>query len=214
MAPAHADCDSMCLIIQKPPGRQVTAAFLRNAWQDNPHGWGLFHLHAGRPLHARGMSLQTLLEHNAALPPHAEVYLHLRKATYGPVCQALAHPHTVRAGLLLMHNGSIDHLAPRDPSRSDTQELAQALGDLLTGLSDAQAARLLRSQGWARLVAPLIEGSAVVLLDAWGSVRLGRAWHRVDAAHWDASMQDIEVSNLSNWQAQTARATAADRVTV
>lgn len=198
----------MCLIIRKPPGRSVTADFLRNAWPDNPDGWGLFHLHGGQPVHARGMSLPTLLEHNAALPLQAEAYVHLRKATYGRVCPSLAHPHVVRDGLLLMHNGSIDHLAPCDPSRSDTVELAQALHDLLIGLSDEQAARLLRSKGWARLVAPLIDGSSVVLLDAWGSVRLGRGWHRIDAARWDASMADFEVSNLTNWRALPAVADA------
>jgi predicted glutamine amidotransferase len=198
----HPVTNAMCLIIQKPAGRSVTAEFLRNAWQDNPDGWGLFHLHDGRPAHARGMGLEALLEHNARLPLHSEVYLHLRKATYGGVCATLVHPHPVRDSLLLMHNGSIDHLAPCDPTRSDTVELAHALRDLLAGLSDEQAARLLRSQGWARLIAPLIDGSSIVLLDAWGSVRLGRAWHRVDASRWDASMVGIEVSNLKHWQPQ------------
>lgn len=192
----------MCLIIHKPAGRRITAEFLRNAWQDNPHGWGLFHLHAGRPIDARGMGLGALIEHNARLPLQAEVYLHLRKATYGGVCETLVHPHPVRAGVLLMHNGSIEHLAPQQATRSDTVELAALLGDLLDGLSDEQAARTLRSQGLARLIAPLIEGSSLVLLDAWGAVRLGRAWHRIDATRWDPSMVGIEVSNLKHWQPQ------------
>lgn len=190
----------MCLIIQKPPGRTVSADFLRNAWDHNPHGWGLFHLSEGQPVQARGMALAALLEHNARLPLHSEAYLHLRKATYGGVCPTLVHPHTVRDGLLLMHNGSIDHLAPDDPACSDTVELARVLHDLLWGLTDAQAARLVRSQGLARLIAPLIDGSTVVLLDAQGSVRLGRRWHRLDVGHWDETMAGLEVSNLTNWQ--------------
>lgn len=190
----------MCLIIQKPAGRRVASDFLRNAWQDNDHGWGLFHLQAGEPVWARGMALDELIEHNQRLPAHAEVYLHLRKATYGAVCASLAHPYVVRDGLLLMHNGSIDHLAPADPSHSDTLELARSLGDLLAGLSDEQAARLVRSSGFSRLIEPLIKGSTVVLLDALGTVRLGRSWHRLDASHWDDEMAGIEVSNMTNWR--------------
>jgi hypothetical protein len=190
----------MCLIIQKPAGRRVAAEFLRNAWRDNDHGWGLFHLHDGAPVWARGMALDELIEHNRRLPAQAEAYLHLRKATYGAVCPSLAHPYVVREGLLLMHNGSIDQLAPADPAHSDTLELARALGDLLAGLSDEQAARLVRSAGLARLLEPLITGSTVVLLDAQGTVRMGRAWHRLDASHWDDEMAGIEVSNMTNWR--------------
>jgi len=198
-------CDTMCLIIKKPAGRTIAAEFLHNAWQDNPHGWGCFHLVQGRPVWARGMSLAGLVEHNRSLPGHAEVYLHLRKATYGPVSPSLAHPHMVREGLLLMHNGSIDHLAPADTAisgpSSDTTELAACLRDVLAGLSDAQAARMLRSDGLARLLAPLIHGSMLVLLDAHGAVRLGRDWLSIGPAHWwDAAMAGIEVSNTHTWR--------------
>lgn len=190
----------MCLIIKKPAGRRIAADFLRNAWQDNPHGWGCFHLAQGRPVWARGMSLTGLIEHNRSLPEPVEVYLHLRKATYGAVSPALAHPHVVREGLLLMHNGSIDHLAPNDERSSDTAELARCLNDLLAGLDNAQAARMLRCAGLTRLLSPLIHGSMVLLLDAQGAVRLGRDWHRIESTQWDASMTGIEVSNTHTWR--------------
>jgi hypothetical protein len=201
--PGNAVSLVMCLIIKKPAGRQIQADFLRNAWQDNDHGWGYFYLHDRSLCWRRGMALGDLLSHNQALPADAEVYLHLRKATYGPVCPDLAHPLPVREGLLLMHNGSIEHLAPQCPQASDTQELAQALRNMLEGLSPAQVARMVRSQGFASLIAPLICGSMIVLLDTQGAVRLGRAWHQVEPQHWPAAMVGIEVSNTHTWRARS-----------
>jgi hypothetical protein len=189
----------MCLIIQKPAGRRISAEFLNHAWQRNDHGWGVFHGAPGGPAWRKGMSLDDLLACNDALPVETEAYLHLRQATYGPVRSEMAHPHVVREGLLLMHNGSIHHLAPRDPAVSDSAELATALRDLLCGLDAGQAAALLRSEGFRRLTAPLIQGSMVVLIDAEGAVRLGRDWHRVRQGEWHRDMQGVNVSNVHAW---------------
>ncbi|MES2091217.1 MAG: hypothetical protein V4532_14740 [Pseudomonadota bacterium] len=189
----------MCLIIKKPLGRRIAADFLENAWQRNSHGWGCFHMAQGQVLWARGLRLDELIDHNTRLPLDAEVYLHLRRATYGEVNHDMAHPYVVRDGLLLMHNGSIACLAPQDPTRSDTSELARLLRDMLHGLSDAQASGVIRSQGFRALTAPLIEGSMVVLMDAKGPVRLGREWHTVQAADWSEAMAGMEVSNSHTW---------------
>lgn len=189
----------MCLIIKKPHGRRIASDFLENAWQRNSHGWGCFHAGQDEVIWTRGLELSELIEHNARLPIEAEVYLHLRRATYGHINHDMAHPYVVRPGLMLMHNGSIAHLAPQDTSRSDTSELARLLRDMLGGLSDAQASALIRSQGFRTLTAPLIEGSMVILMDANGPVRLGREWHTVKAADWDEDMAGIEVSNSHTW---------------
>jgi len=189
----------MCLIIKKPQGRRIAADFLENAWQRNAHGWGCFHMDQGEVIWARGLCLQDLIAHNARLPVDAEVYLHLRRATYGEVNHDMAHPYVVRPSLLLMHNGSIDCLAPQDTARSDTSELARLLHDMLQGLSDAQASAVIRSQGFRALTAPLIQGSMVVLMDAHGPVRLGREWHTVQAADWNDAMAGVEVSNSHTW---------------
>lgn len=197
----------MCLIIKKPPGRRIGADFLENAWQHNHHGWGCFHRDTseGQVIWERGLGFDDLLAHNARLPLDTEVYLHLRRATYGEVNHDMAHPHVVRPGLLLMHNGSIDHLAPQDTALSDTAELARLLRDMLGGLCDAQAASLIRSQGFRALTAPLIQGSVVVLMDASGPpVHLGRAWHTVQSTDWHEAMAGIEVSNLHTWGRQPA----------
>lgn len=199
----------MCLIIKKPPGRQIAMDFLENAWQRNSHGWGCFHSVPGGVVWSRGLHLQELLGHNAGLPVEAEVYLHLRRATYGEVNHDMAHPHVVRPGLLLMHNGSMAHLAPQDPARSDTSELARLLHDMLGGLTDAQACGLIRSQGFRALTAPLIDGSMVVLMDAQGPVRLGRDWHTVQASDWSAAMAGVEVSNVHTWGRQLDQAAEA-----
>jgi hypothetical protein len=196
----------MCLIIKKPLGRHIAADFLENAWQRNDHGWGCFHMAQGRVIWARGLHLDELIAHNARLPLDAEVYLHLRRATYGHINHDMAHPYVVREGLLLMHNGSIAHLAPQDPARSDTSELARLLRDMLDGLSDVQASRVIRSQGFGALTAPLIEGSMVVLMDANGPVRLGREWHTVQAADWSEAMAGVEVSNAHTWGRELATA--------
>jgi hypothetical protein len=189
----------MCLIIKKPPGRAVSDEFLLNAWQRNADGWGGFFVDGDEVHWQRGLRFEELLRYNAALPAETEVYLHLRKATYGHVSRDMAHPYVVRNGLMLMHNGSISHLAPQDPSLSDTAEMARHLRDMLEGLSDCQASAVLRSAGFARLTAPLIDGSMVILMDRHGPVRLGRDWHTVRGCDWDADMAGIEVSNSHTW---------------
>ncbi len=202
----------MCLIIKKPTGRRIPADFLATAWQRNAHGWGCFHLEQGEVVWARGLDFDELLAHNARLPLDAEVYVHLRRATYGEVNHDMTHPYVVREGLLLMHNGSIEHLAPQDKSLSDTSELARLLSDMLQGLSNDQASSLIRSQGFKGLTAPLIEGSMVVLMDAQGAVRLGREWHMVHAADWSEAMAGVEVSNTHTWGRGVAPHTAENEV--
>ena len=143
----------MCLIIKKPSGRRIAEDFLAHAWQHNDHGWGCFHLDAaqGRVVWARGMQFEDLVAHNARLPLEAEVYLHLRRATYGDIHDDMAHPHLVRPGILLMHNGSIAHLAPQDTTLSDTSELARLLRDMRQ-LVRKQAIRSLGESGDPRAV--------------------------------------------------------------
>ena len=92
----------------------------------------------------------------------------------GEVNLAMAHPFEVRPGVWLMHNGSLRHLAPRQPGHSDTAELARLLGELLAGLDDATARATLRGEAFERLLAPLLRGSMVLLADRDGVVRLGR----------------------------------------
>lgn len=191
----------MCLIIKKPPGRRIATDFLENAWQHNHHGWGWFYRNtsAGQVVWQRGLCIEELVASNTHLPVDAEVYVHLRRATYGHISHDMAHPYVVRPGLLLMHNGSIAHLAPQDTSISDTAELARLLHDMLTGLSDDQVTGLIRTQGFQALTAPLIDGSMVVLMDAAGAVRLGRNWQAVQQSQWHDAMVGIEVSNAHTW---------------
>jgi hypothetical protein len=189
----------MCLIIKKPAGKQICPEFIENTWQRNRDGWGTFHVAQGRLVWAKGMDLASLQAHNRSLPLDTEVYIHLRKATYGAVHHDMAHPYQVRDGLLLMHNGSIAHLAPADLDRSDTAELARLLGDMVRGLDDAQAAALIRTEGFERLMAPLVQGSMVVLMDVQGAVRLGRDWHCVQNHEWTGAMPGVEVSNTHAW---------------
>ncbi len=199
----------MCLIINKPAGRRITADFLEHAWEHNSHGWGCFYTAEGQVRWTRGMQFHELLDVNRRLPHDTEVYLHVRKATYGAICADMAHPYVVRDGLMLMHNGSIHHLAPKDPSVSDSAELARLLRDLFRGLSDAQVSEVIRSEGFARLTSPLIDGSVVVLHDARGAVRLGRTWHVVQPQDWHAEMTGIEVSNTHAWKPGSRLAAAA-----
>jgi hypothetical protein len=198
----------MCLIIHKPSERQIDPEFLRQAWRQNPDGWGGFHLQDGQPVWAKGLALEELVAWNAVLPAGTEAYLHLRQATYGHVNQAMAHPFVVREGLMLMHNGSIQALAPDDPAISDSAELARLLGDMLAGLNAEQASSVLRSEGFARLFQPLVGGSRVVLLDSAGAIRLGQGWHTVAHQEWNAAMHGIQVSNTHAWRSRCAAAQA------
>ena len=196
----------MCLIIHKPSERQIDAEFLRQAWCQNPDGWGGFHLQDGQPVWAKGLALEELVAWNALLPAGTEAYLHLRQATYGHVNHEMAHPFVVREGLMLMHNGSIHLLAPDDPAISDSAELARLLGDMLAGLEADQASTVLRSEGFARLFQPLVGGSRLVLLDRAGAIRLGQGWHTVARQEWNAAMHGIEVSNTHAWRSRCAAA--------
>lgn len=195
----------MCLIIKKPPGRRIPRDFLENVHRKNPDGWGCFFAHDGRLVWQRGLDFAGLLDLNASLPTQAEVYLHLRQATYGRVATEMAHPFAVTPGLLLMHNGSLHPLAPQDAANSDTWELARLLRSLLEGLTDTQSAALLRSEGFLRLTAPLLQASMVVLLDREGALRLGRPWHTVGCEEWDWPVSGIEVSNTHAWTPRCAR---------
>lgn len=199
---------SMCLIICKPPGRSIPAEFLANAWARNGDGWGAFFAHEGRLQCCRGLSYPGLMAANTALPRHAQVYLHLRKATCGHVNESMTHPLVVRPGLLLMHNGTFPGLVPggADSDKSDTWELARLLRDLTSGMSDVQVQHLIRSEGFRRLSAVFMQRNVVVLQDEQGSVRLGRAWHRVTEDEWDASMVGVEVSNRHAWTPKIASA--------
>lgn len=189
----------MCLIIKKPAGRSICADFLKNAWERNFHGWGGFFVQDGEVVWERGLDFDDLLAYNSRLPAKVEACIHLRKATYGEVNHEMAHPYMVRPGLMLMHNGSIPQLAPQNPAFSDTSELARLLGDLLKDLSDEQTAAMVRSPAFARLTAPLIDGSMVVLMDQGGVVRLGREWHTVKSCEWTGAMTGIQVSNSHTW---------------
>lgn len=157
----------------------------------------------GELVWARGLELNELLDFNRRLPDNVEACLHLRKATYGEVNYDMTHPYAVRPGLMLMHNGTIPQMAPQDPSLSDTSELARLLGELLVGLSDEQASALVRSPAFAKLTAPLIEGSMVVLGDRSGLVRLGRSWHILKTNEWSAAMAGLEVSNVHTWRTKS-----------
>ncbi len=198
----------MCLIIKKPADRCIPRSFLENVHQKNPDGWGCFYVQGSELIWDRGMGLGSLMDFNDALPAGIEIYLHLRRATYGWIDLDMAHPFVVTPGLLLMHNGSIHPLAPGDTAKSDTWELARLLRDLLQGVSDEQAARLLRSDGFARLTAPLLTGSMVVLLDRWGAIRLGREWHTVSCGEWDGPMPGVHVSNTHAWTPKCAASAA------
>jgi len=111
-----------------------------------------------------------------------------------------------------MHNGTLPHLRPAHPGMSDTAELARLLRDLLVGLSAVQAQQVVRSEGFALLLAPLIRGSMIVLLDGQGSLSLGRDWHAVSAHEWDHAMHGIEVSNTRTWRPRCSAAPAWRRL--
>lgn len=200
---------TMCLIIRKPAGRGITAAFLSQAWQRNHHGWGSVRWQGGRCVATRGMALDTLQAHVADLPAREEVLIHLRRATHGPVTLAMTHPFAVCPGTLLMHNGRIDSLAHPEDAVSDTWELARRLGLWLGALSAPAASRVMRSAGFARQLEPILGDSLVLLADARGWLRLGRAWYTVQAADWhETAMHGIEVSNRHTWAPEMALAVA------
>lgn len=207
--PVCIDKYGMCLIVRKPAQRSVPADFLERAWQRNHDGWGSVRWQAGRAVTTRGMSLDELQAHVAALPVREEVLIHLRRATHGPVNLEMAHPIEVCPGIVLMHNGRIDSLAAPDNAVSDTYELARLLGQWLAPLPPPAASRVLRGEGFSRLLAPVIGDSMVVLADSRGWLRLGRAWHLVTAQDWqDRAMHGIEVSNRHTWVPEVIAAAA------
>lgn len=113
----------MCLIIHLKSGERVSYDFLvGNVAERNRDGYGiLVPQQQGAPIVEKNPDMLGLW---ADYKKHegAEMVLHLRMATHGPVCDSLTHPFELGCGYWLMHNGILD-IQQISKSGSDTSAM-------------------------------------------------------------------------------------------
>lgn len=122
----------MCVIIEKYPGTTLPSDKMEIACDVNKHGYGIAYVHKGR---IRTIKKAVAGKNNDPgeildiLQPLKDkrVFIHLRHATVGDVCDINAHPFDVspskRLDIGLMHNGTLYDFTPAHPNKegySDT----------------------------------------------------------------------------------------------
>lgn len=190
----------MNLTIHKPAGLRICPDLAQQAWQHHPGGWGMVRWAAGRAVVHRGMGLAELLALLARIPVERPAVLHLGQAADDPEQLAMTLPVAVRPGLYLVHSSTKADGAVADEATSTAHELAQQLASVLAPLPKCALPRVIRSDGFARLLAPAIGSAMLHLCDDVGLVTLGPPWHTLGSAHWaDPDAHGLQVSSLHRW---------------
>lgn len=127
----------MCLILRLKTTDTLTPDEIRDVYARNRDGAGIAYVGADRAVYcARAVPVDAddcvrlvgVWLDAARADGAAEVVIHWRMATHGPVSREMAHPFRLASpcGSALMHNGVISGLG--GPDRSDTAEFAASLG--------------------------------------------------------------------------------------
>lgn len=127
----------MCLAIVKPAGRVLSKDILTQGWISNPDGGGFAWHENGKICHVKGlMLLKTFIkEYEEAQAAHknSNFLVHFRIRSMGDRTSNNTHPHILKSGAALIHNGTIDGTeAQYDKGKSDTVFFAEKYGDKLT----------------------------------------------------------------------------------
>jgi len=112
----------MCLIVWKPAGSLISRKAMRNAFVNNPHGFGIasfspresFYLETGLSKSFNHV-WEKVEEHS-----HLNQLIHFRYATVGGVSENLVHPFEIVKGTYLFHNGTINGFEEIPEGHSDT----------------------------------------------------------------------------------------------
>lgn len=183
---------SMCVIIDMPPGKDLRRDVFDEAFRDNPDGWGIIvpaSADGGYAVH-RGMTFPEFEKVYEDLRG-SEMSIHFRKKTHGAISIENCHPFQLLslekngADAFLMHNGVIrdtQSIAGKN-SASDTVEFVE--GELIPILNTAgdKAADLLSNDVFLRWMEQRVTGSRLLISVAFGGIalryHLGQ-WHEKD----------------------------------
>jgi predicted glutamine amidotransferase len=115
----------MCLIIASQNGVLPSTQLLKDAYKDNPDGWGLMWAENGRINVVKGLRLKSMIR-NVLKMEGKPFVLHTRWATHGKVGVSNCHPFKVTDDLWIAHNGVIT-IDLWKKGMSDTWHFARAL---------------------------------------------------------------------------------------
>ena len=132
----------MCLLCVIKPGFTPTREQLRNAADDNPHGYG-YAFHCGdKIITGRGMDADEVIDRFLRLRsgmPNTWAMFHARYTTHGVTDKSNCHPFRVggQESTVIGHNGIIPIPVAKGDHRSDTRVFADDwLPEFLTDLDD------------------------------------------------------------------------------
>lgn len=120
----------MCLAAFAPAGVTIRRSHLVEAGDNNPHGCGYAFARNGHLVIRKFEDVRELIpayEHDAARYSEGSAFLvHFRIMTHGAINKRNTHPHTMRDGGALIHNGMID--IPELPAgESDSRYFAREI---------------------------------------------------------------------------------------
>lgn len=194
----------MCLAAFAPAGVTIRRAHLLEAGDNNPHGCGYAFARNGHMVIRKFEDVKELVpayEADAALYGDGSAFLvHFRIMTHGAINKRNTHPHTMRDGGALIHNGIID--IPELPNgESDSRYFArEIIGAMPAGwMNDpilvAMAERYIGSGNKVAMLWP--DGSSLILNEREGHWRDG-VWYSNRSYSWDYYASMMMSSTIAN----------------
>lgn len=152
----------MCIAIINALGTLDETTF-HNCWESNPHGGGLAYVDDGQVKILKEMdSVSHLYRQYSDIRKYNKLpmIIHFRVATSGDVDENNCHPFEVMPGLVMAHNGIIEHV-DTDPQTSDTRAF---ISQVLSKLPED----FLLNVGIRALIRGFIDSSRLVFLNKYG----------------------------------------------
>ena len=118
----------MCVIIQLPANKVLPKKTLEDAYDTNPHGWGMMYpdksKKSGIIYYKKVADFNKFWQAWQDVPTDVERAIHFRIKTHGDINDANCHPFFPADYIGLMHNGTID-VDLTDSFMSDTHNFAK-----------------------------------------------------------------------------------------
>ncbi|HVI43429.1 MAG TPA: class II glutamine amidotransferase [Chitinophaga sp.] len=164
----------MCIAILNTSG-VIDESTFRVCWDQNPDGGGIAYTDGSNlKVYKEMHSVEKLYTHYLRIRQDntLPMILHFRIATSGSIDKENCHPFEVHPGLVMAHNGIIEHVEPTEEI-NDTRLFV----DLLKGLPDD----FLDNPAICQLISVFIGYSKLIFLDRYGEFRIIND----ELGHWD-----------------------------
>lgn len=161
----------MCIIVYLPAGAGMDRETLQTCWDANPDGAGYMFSQDGKLIIRKGFMdfekfWRSFEKADRTAGAETNFVLHFRIASHGKVNLENCHPHRIRKGLAIAHNGIIDCMDAK-PKGKDSDTVLY-VRKILKNLPDG----FLRSKGIRQLIRLTIDWSKLAFMDATGRVTL------------------------------------------